>query len=253
MPTQRDHTGIVTIAGVPLPTYRYLLEFSKAHEGPIPFMYNNWPVKNAKKDVTAGVGIAITDRDEAAKDEIRLLFRLKGTNSIPTPEQMWAEFDRVNGTKRTNDNLDTEFGAKATMLIPPDLLIKSLEAKMLVCWNQRGALLLEFDRIQAQAQVALMSWNYGMRLINRPAMCDAVAAEDYFKAAELCPVLGTPGWDPKKNQAHQRLFENAGLIMMGSKDLNLLPPATGPFKPPPTAPFPFTIPRTMPLIPGLHF
>lgn len=233
--------------GMSADAYNYLLAFTKAHEGYTPFLYNNWPIKNPNKDVTAGVGIAVTDRDMAASDQIRLMFRMKGTNVVPTPKQIQAEFDRVYDQPRTSDNLFSDYGDKSPMYIPPDQMSQSLEAKMLLCWSQRGVQFPDFAAIQAQAQVALMSFNYGMRLSNRTPISDAVKAGDYFTAAKVC-VVGR--WESRKNAAHQRLFGNAGVIMMGKKDLNLLPPISGPFKPPPYPPYQFAVPPLMPL--GFH-
>jgi hypothetical protein len=235
--------------GMSLDAYNYLLAFTRAHEGYTPFLYNNWPIKNPNRDVTAGVGIAVPDRDTAASDKIRLLFRMKGTNLPPTPEEIKKEFDRVYDQPRTDGNLHTDFEDKSPMYIPPDQMLKSLDAKMLLCWDQRVVQFRDFAGIQAQAQVALMSWNYGMRLSTRTAIRDAVNDGDYFTAAKEC-VVGL--WDPRKNAAHQRLFGNAGLIMMGKKDLNLLPPISGPFKPPPYPPYQFAVPPLTPLV-GFRF
>ena len=219
--------------------FNYLIAFTKGHEGYTPFLYNNWPIKNKKKDVTAGVGSAVSDREKAAADPIRTLFRMKGSGAVPSPEQMKKEFDRVNDLPRTPDNLFTDYGDKSPMEIPANIMLSSLLAKMNDCWNQRGVQFPDFAKIQAQAQVALLSFNYGMRLSNRLAMCDAVKAEDFLTASRTCVVTE---WDPRKNAAHQRLFDNAGAIMMTSRDLNLLPPITAGFKPPPCPPLPFKLP-----------
>jgi hypothetical protein len=225
--------------GMSLDTFNYLIAFTKAHEGPTPFLYNNWPYKNKKKDVTAGVGIAVPDEETAAADPIRTLFRMKGSGAVPSPEQMKKEFNRVNDQPRTPGNLHTDYGDKSPMEIPANIMLSSLLAKMNLCWNQRGVQFDDFAKIQAQAQVALVSFNYGIRISNRRPMCDAVKAEDFLTASRSCVVTE---WAPEKNAAHQRLFDNAGAIMLTSRDLNLLPPIAAGFKPPPCPPLPFKLP-----------
>jgi hypothetical protein len=225
--------------GMSLDAFNYLIAFTKAHEGYTPFFYNNWPLKNSDKDVTVGVGIAVKDRQTAANDPIRNMFRMKATGAIPSTDQIKAEFDRVNDLPRTKDNLFTDYGGQSPMEIPANIMHSSLLAKMNDCWNQRGVPFPDFAKIQAQAQVALLSFNYGMRLSNRLALCDAVKAEDFYTAATLCVVSK---WDSQKNEAHQRLLYNSGVILMANRDLNLLPPITGPFKPPPCAPNQFKLP-----------
>ena len=41
-------------------TFEYVIQFTIAHEGDTPFMYNNWSAKNKNRDVTIGVGYALT-------------------------------------------------------------------------------------------------------------------------------------------------------------------------------------------------
>ena len=109
--------------------------------------------------------------------------------------------------------------------------LRILRGKMLEFWGQKGESFPNFGAIPAQAQVALMSWNYGARLRSRRPMCDAVRAGDYVEAAKKSNVSG---WDPKKNEAHERLLMNAATIVRDGLGLNTLPPITGPFKPPPS-------------------
>jgi hypothetical protein len=217
-------------AGMTSRTYDYLLSFTMAHEGATPFMYNNWPLKNANRDVTVGVGIAVTSEDHAAQPDIRSLFVVKGTGAPASEPDMRAEFRRVYDLPRTGTNLFSDYQGRSPLEIPDDRMRRSLNDKMLSFWSQNGASLPTFGSIPAQAQVALVSYNYGARLRTAPKMCAAVRAGDYTVAARESFVSI---WDGQKNEAHKRLFTNAATLVDEGLDTEMLPPAIGPFKPPP--------------------
>ena len=215
-------------------TFDYVVAFTIAHEGDTPFMYNNWPLKNPKKDVTVGVGRAIDSEDVAASAEIRAMFTVKATGSPATEQDMRAEFRRVYDLPRTSDNLCADYCDKSPLLMDRDAMLESLRGLLLVYWGQKNqANLPAIEEIPAQAQVALMSYNYGSRLAKAPRMCRAVQAGDYETAAKETMV---PGWDGQKNEAHYRLMMNAAAILRTGANLNKLPPINGPFKPPPQEP-----------------
>src|SRR3954464_13052181 len=90
-------------------TFEYILAFTTAHEGFTPFMYNNWPLKNSNRDVTVGIGLAISSEDQAASDEIRSMFRVKATGEVASEEDMRTEFRRVFDLARTATNLFSEY------------------------------------------------------------------------------------------------------------------------------------------------
>jgi len=217
-------------------TFEYLLAFTVAHEGDTPFMYNNWFIKNPKKDVTIGVGLAIdsssVEAGEAivARDEMRSMFTVQETGLQPTPDEMKKEFRRVYDLPRTGTNLWSEFGGLSPLQMDRGAMLRCLSEKMLGFWNSKGQSFPNFGAIPAQAQVALMSYNYGARLSIAPNMCNAVRAGDYAGAAAESEV---PGWDYKKNEAHKRLLMNAATIVRDGLDVATLPPKLGPFKPPP--------------------
>jgi hypothetical protein len=211
-------------------TFEYVLNFTVAHEGDTPFMYNNWPIKNKNRDVTVGVGHALFSEHEAASAEIRKLFTVKATGLPASDSDMRAEFRRVYNLQRTATNLWTDFRDKSPLKMDRGGMLSLLRQRMLMFWDQRGVIFLDFDEIPAQGQVALMSWNYGARLRNAPKMCAAVKDEDYDEAARQSNV---PGWDSQKNAAHKRLFFNAAEILEEELDFDSLPPMNGPFKPPP--------------------
>jgi hypothetical protein len=217
-----------------MPTFEYLLAFTRAHEGDTPFMYNNYPLKNKVTDVTVGVGLAVSDREAAARDDIRTLFKLKSNNKTPSEEDMRKEYDRVSRIDRTADNLFTDYAKESPMYMDIDGMLQALRTKMLDFWRSRGRTFPNFATFPAQVQVALMSYNYGRRLSGAPKMCDAVEAGDYVTARKEAYV---PDWDRLKNEAHERLFENAYLRARALRSPSYLPPINGPFKPPPREPF----------------
>jgi hypothetical protein len=212
-------------------TLEYVLAFTMAHEGDTSFMYNNWPLKNPNRDVTAGVGRAITDENMAASDEIRSMFTVKATGQGASPEDMRAEFRRVYDLPRTANNLWSDYRDKSPLQMDRDAMLGSLRETLLGFWDSKGQSFPDFATIPAQAQVALMSFNYGIRLSGAPKMCNAVRASDYAEAAAQS-FIST--WDQQKNEAHKKLFMNAATIVHDGIDLKTLPPMAGPFKPPPT-------------------
>src|SRR5262249_18491958 len=152
------------------------------------FMYNNWPLKNPNPDVTVGIGRSVRNEDEAASDEIRTAFRVKGpdgqpTDQIPSADDMRAEFRRVVALQRTPDNLFSDYGNRSPIIMDRDAMLNLLQNNMLGFWDSKGQDFPNFDQIPAQAQIALMSYNYGLRLSNAPKMCNAVRANDYTTAA----------------------------------------------------------------------
>jgi hypothetical protein len=212
-------------------TFDYVRAFTIAHEGDTPFMYNNWPLKNPQSDVTAGVGLAIANEEQAASAEIRNMFRVKATGEVPSEEEMRAEFRRVFNLPRTPTNLFSDYRDRSPLIMDRDAMLDMLQSKMLGFWEQKGQDFPDFGSMPAQAQVALMSYNYGARLRIAPKMCEAVRNHDYADAAEESKIAG---WDAQKNQAHKVLFLNAQKIFADNLDPNILPPIDGPFKPPPS-------------------
>lgn len=248
--------------GMSQQTFDYLLAFTTDHEGDTPFMYNNWSAKNENPDVTIGVGHALTSlpkttigpgqftcaAGEGEAASVRTMFRVRATGQPPSRDQMIAEFRRVYNTERIGGNLFSAFQAPSPLEMDRDAMLDDLRDKMLYWWARKGHQdFPDFAAIPAQAQVALMSYNYGARLSSAPLMCDAVRANSYTEAAKQSSV---PGWYPKKVEAHKRLFLNAAVLILG-KDVNMLPPIFGPFQPPPAAPLPFPVPAGQPPVPRL--
>src|SRR5258708_11547686 len=117
--------------GVSMQTCEYVLAFTRDHEGDTPFMYNNWPEKHPDgSDVTIGVGLSIR-REDAASDEIRNMFRMRGGGAIPSPQDMRDEFDRVDRTQRIGGNLWTAFRDPSPMEMTVEGILSALRKKML--------------------------------------------------------------------------------------------------------------------------
>jgi hypothetical protein len=205
-------------------TFEYVLKFTALHEGVTPFMYNNWSEKNTKRDVTVGVGYAVTSETHAASPEIRLTFRVKGTSKTASDPEMRAEYRRVYNTERKNGNLYTAFQAPSPLEMDIAGMYSLLRKKMLEFWDSRGRNIPNFGSLPAQAQVALMSYNYGLRLSAAPHMCDAVRDGNYQTAAKESYIKD---WAGHKNAAHRRLILNAGAIIRTGADPAKLPPLGG--------------------------
>ncbi len=221
--------------------FDYLLAFTVAHEGDTPFMYNNWSAKNVNPDVTIGVGHALTSlpkmplgpgqftcpAGEREAASARTMFRVKTTRLPASADQMIAEFRRVYNTERIGGNLYSAFQAPSPLEMDRDAMLRDLRDKMLDYWSRKGQDFPDFATFPSQAQIALMSYNYGARLSSAPHMCNAARASEFAKAAKESFV---GGWSIEKNAAHKRLFLNASALLI-TADTSLLP-MSGTFKPP---------------------
>jgi hypothetical protein len=234
-------------------TFEYVVNFTIAHEGDTPFMYNNWPVKNPRqKDVTIGVGHALPNADEAVRPEILRMFTDPETGSAPGTERMRQEFEWVEKTPRTGGNLYSTFqnaprDGKKPLVMNRAAMLLDLRSKLIEFWSQRGTVLPNLLGVPAQAQAALLSYNYGARLFSAPDMCAAVRAGDFVTASDQANV---PIWDQQKNHAHRVLFLNAAAILASGGDVKKLPPANGPFKPPPSEPGAAALDAVYSMLPG---
>lgn len=224
-------------------TFEYVVNFTIDHEGDTPYMYNNWPYKNPKKDVTVGVGHALFSENEAASPDVMRMFTVKATGQPATREEMLQEYRRVNNLPRTQGNLLSAYRDASPLQMIREEMLSDLRNKLLGFWASRGQEFPNFTAIPAQAQAALMSWNYGLRLRGAPKMCNAIRAGDFITAASECRV---PGWDGQKNEGHRVLLLNAAAIVASGGNPNKLPPPSkGHFKPPPWEPGAVTTPTSI--------
>jgi hypothetical protein len=214
-------------------TWDYLLAFTKSHEGPTPFMYNNYPLKTDKQDVTCGIGFSIRTEDEALN--FQRLFRVKATGQVPTDTEMRTEFKRVKDIDRTATNLYTDYEAKSPLTMDMDAVWEYMQSLMKGKFDgQRGqpdtGFLSHFKEMPAQAQVALVSYNYGWAIIKSPSLC-RILNKNYldFGAAQDQVVLDKDNPErAAKNLGHQTLMSNASRIVLSKDspaplDWNLLP------------------------------
>jgi hypothetical protein len=222
------------------PAWDYLLRFTKEHEGAALFMYSNRPLKTDKRDVTCGIGFRIETPDQAATT-FRPLFRVKATGQVPSDPQMRAEFGRVDGIPRTATNLFTDYRDASEFAMDEAATWEYMQGLMRAKFEgQRGlagaGFLARFKDMPAQAQIALVSYNYGWsieqspnlrRILNADPM-DFAGAMDQVVQAKDNPELKA------KNTAHQTLMWNAAQIVRqkgtpGAPDWDLLPSG---YKPP---------------------
>ena len=158
---------------------------------------------------------------------------VKKTGRPADPGEMLQEYRRVNDLPRTQGNLFSAYRDASPLQMIREEMLSDLRNKLLGFWTSRGQEFPNFAAIPAQAQAALMSWNYGLRLRGAPKMCNAIRAGDFVTAAAECKV---PGWDGQKNEGHRVLLLNAAAIVASGAAPNKLPPLNGPFKPPPREP-----------------
>ena len=206
--------------GMSQEAFDYLLAFTREHEGDTPFMYNNFPLKSPTLDVTAGIGISVPTEDAAARPDVIGMFTFKESQEPVDEVSIRAEWQRVASIERTTDNLFTAYRDASPMEILPEALLDALTTKMLQFWSARGRNVANFDEIPWQAQVALVSINYGLRLTKFPKMCTAVEGNDFATAASESHVNG---WDERKNKGHNILLMNAAIIVRDGRSFDLLP------------------------------
>ncbi len=202
------------------PGWEYLLRFTKEHEGPAFFMYNNWPLKTDKQDVTCGIGFRLENREIAGGDTIRNLFRVKATGVVPSGDLMKAEFDRVALIPRTATNLYSAYRDTSDYAMDEDATWEHMRALMRGKFEgQRGVasagFLAHFKEMPAQAQIALVSYNYGWSIEKSPSLCRILNADpmDFLGAmAQVVQAKDNPEL-AAKNLAHQTLMWNAAQIV----------------------------------------
>jgi hypothetical protein len=121
---------------------------------------------------------------------------------------MRDDFTAAHNLKRTQSNL-FDFALVTVLRLPwpkVDELLTSFMAEKVRDMLGRAAF-ARFSSFPAAAQVACASiaygsWSYG---VLQPTL-DAVQSQDWNRAAE---VYQSPGWDPRKDNAHRELFREA--------------------------------------------
>jgi hypothetical protein len=228
---RNQETGEAWMAVTPPPgmnaaSWAYVCNFTRAHESDkTPFMYNNYPYKNTKMDVTCGIGIWLGSADAAASEPIRNMFRIKTRPAeIPSQEMMKKDWKRASEKKRTMNNIQ-EYGKESELFMDKDAMYEYAFQMLKTRWdNQRQSRncpeLDSFDTMPAQAQIACMSYNYGFYISQTKLMKKAIADGDYDTAGKQSYLKSLDG---QKLLAHRHLFYNAARIVEQGTDPDEIP------------------------------
>ena len=189
--------------------WRYVLAFTRKHEGVVMNMYNNRPATSKKQDVTCGVGFLIDPQSEVTKTWCKVMFVNKFTKASATDAELLEDWRIASEISRTGNNLyEYENACQLTMipervyermaLILRDQKLPALLTHPACCDSYKG-----FESFPAAAQAFCLSFAYGRIPIDFPKMNAAIAAGRWAEAAENCRVLGMSA---AKNKAHRELL-----------------------------------------------
>jgi hypothetical protein len=198
-----------------------LLKFTGVEEGAIRWMYLDNPIDKSGKLVgprlvTVGIGFMI-EPILSYVDQYTGAFTDKDSGHVVGRQ---AIIDEFNSVKTRTDLVGWPKFEKVTQLRLNQSFIEDKAKRLLL--EKEGALKTDprvsnyfgnFENFPLDAQLACVSRAYGR--IEMPssstkaqAYYDAILAEDWFKAADNCAVIG---WYVPKNQAHETMFCNAAI------------------------------------------
>ena len=205
--------------------WRYLLQFTKKHEGAVFNMYNNRPAGSTVQDVTCGVGFRLDPRTAATQAWVKNLFFDPATKATPTDAQMLADWDAAAQLARTANNL-VQYAIVCAMRMYPDRVYNQMA---LILRDQKLPALLKsfpddfgnFANFPAAAQVFCVSFAYGRIPFDYPKMRAAIRAGNWAEAAKECSMRGGSAL---KNKAHADLLLFAQQVVDKKLDYNTLPP-----------------------------
>lgn len=198
--------------------------FNEPFEGSIPYMY-----LDVKGLVTVGVGNLIDPVELASA----LAFTFKNKPGIATPgapasqDQIAAEWQKIKG----NTSLAQRGHLACAPITDLELGDDPLNALILKRLTQNENFLkrqqpfAQFDTWPADAQLALLSMAWAMgpaAPLNFHHFCAACASLDFTTAAAQCEMntAENPGVIPRNN-ANQKLFQNAAAVLAGGPDSGL--------------------------------
>jgi hypothetical protein len=153
----------------------YLLKFTETHEGPIRHLYN---AKTDEADVTLGIGISLPSETSAMASGIVALCFDPATGLPATAEQMktdWltASTMLIPGNQRSFNSATGElspFAQRCLMRMTLEKVRSSVQAKLVANFTGGKAAhrdhYPDFETYPAEAQVAIVSFNYGIPAIN---------------------------------------------------------------------------------------
>ncbi|HXU19659.1 MAG TPA: hypothetical protein VN788_03640 [Verrucomicrobiae bacterium] len=198
--------------------------FNEPFEGSIPYMY-----LDVKGLVTVGVGNLIDP--VALATALAFTFKNKPGIATPgaaaTPDQIAAEWQKLKS--------NTSLAQRGHLACAPitdleladgplnDLILKRLTQNE--SFLKRQAPFAQFDTWPADAQLGLLSMAWAMgpaAPLNFHHFCAACQNLDFKTAAAQCEMstAGNPGVIPRNN-ANQKLFQNAAAVLAGSADSGL--------------------------------
>jgi hypothetical protein len=209
--------------------WRYVLEFTKKHEGAVFHMYNNRTTDAAKSDVTCGIGFLIEPRQSVITIPwVKPMFFDKNSKAPATPDQLLSDYDAAHDLLRTGTNL-SQYGQICQLQMYPD---KVYERMALILRDQKLPALLthpncrddfaDFENFPAAAQAFSLSFAYGRIPIDFPMMRASIRAGNWSEAGDRCHVSGM---SESKNTAHKRLLQFAQDVVDQGRDLDEMPAA----------------------------
>jgi len=203
--------------------WRYLLQFTKKHEGAVFNFYNNKLNEKAAQDVTCGVGFRIDPRGIATKAWVKTMFYVPGSNAAPTDTEMLADWDAAAALIRTGSNL-LEYGNVCKLRMYPDKVYNQMA---LILRDQKLPALLgssadfnSFENFPAAAQTFCLSFAYGRIPFDFPLMRASIRDGRWADAAKQCHQRGC---SELKNQAHAQLLLFAQGVVDKSLDFDAMP------------------------------
>ena len=205
--------------------WRYLLQFTKKHEGAVFNMYNNRNPGSTIQDVTCGVGFRLDPRSAATAGWVKFMFFDPATNRAPTDAQMLADWDAAANLARTANNL-LQYAIICRLRMYPDRVYDQMA---LILRDQKLPALLQsfpsefgnFANFPASAQVFCVSFAYGRIPFDFPKMRAAIRDGRWADAAKECHLKGC---SESKNQAHSQLLLLAQQVVDRGMDYDTLPP-----------------------------
>jgi hypothetical protein len=205
--------------------WRYVLDFTKKHEGAVFHMYNNRTASQTAQDVTCGIGFRIDPRAVVTQGWVKAMFYDPLTGP-PSDAQLFADWDAAAALARTGNNL-AEYAKVCRLRMYPQ---RVYEQMALILRDQKLPALLthpscreafkNFENFPAAAQVFALSFAYGRIPIDFPMMRASIAAERWREASDRCHVHGM---SETKNTAHRQLLLFAQEVVSHERDFDSLP------------------------------
>jgi hypothetical protein len=210
--------------------WRYLLQFTKQHEGAVFHMYNNRSANSTVQDVTCGVGFRLDPRSAVTKSWVKEMFFDRATQQTPSDDQMLADWDAAANLARTGDNLK-QYATVCQLRMYPDKVYRRMALTLrdvtLPEMLRRFSEFKDFPSFPAAAQVFTASFSYAGPALPRqfPHMRAAIKDRRWADASKACYIRGA---SERKNKAHAELLLWAQRVANENLDPDTLPQLDGP-------------------------